>query len=1129
MKYEKILHVFCMISKYGLYGFIGQLLCYTVLFAANSNAQNIREVYLSIEAEDVALERIFSKIEESTTFKFSYSNNKLNLKERISITAKQQTVAQVLENIALQTGLRFKQINRNIFVNKNLNRSTEVPSSLVVQEVIIKGIVTDETGGGLPGVSVVVTGTTTGTVTDIEGNYQLKIPSDAASLSFSYIGYKTIEQPVNGRSEINVQMELDVQSLEEVVVVGYGTQKKGDVTGAMSAVKVADVQKVPGGNVANMMQGQVAGVNISPGTGAPGSAPVVRIRGMGTIGSNDPLYIIDGIPGDITYINPADIESINVLKDASAATIYGSRASNGVILVTTKRGKKGAPVVTLDAFAGVQTLSNGEIEVMNSKELAQVTYDRYINAGVDSKDIPSWTQNPENYADTDWQDLMFRNGVEQKYDLGIAGGSDQLTYSFSGGYYNTKGLIINTDYERYNARLNLNYKFLKDRLQVGQILAYSRVNKNNIGEPTGGGDAGFSPLLDILEENPLKEAYDPNSPNGFATPNPDLNSYGNVLGERMLEKDQNQLDYVQVNMFADLKLFKGLNYRYQMGFNIENGHDFYHLAAYDFGAQAQNENPLLSENRYRQDERVFTHTLTYEHDWDNHYFKVLGGYSTEKVTYRSTGGSNRKLASEKLESLSSGIGDQAATGINTSNALQSFFGRVNYSFKDKYFVQGSVRRDGSSRFNSDNQYGVFYSMSLGWQVTEESFFNVPFISDLKPRFSYGTLGNQAIGDFKYLNVITIGENVVNYPFGMDASQKVAIGAIGTELPTPDIQWEETATANYGLDLGLWDDQLTFTMEYFKAKTTKMLVTVPVPATSGITVWPYTNGGSMENQGWEFAATFAKREGEFNFDITANLAATKNKITKLGFADESITEGFIDFQNHPTTLSEVGGEIGRFYLYKVDGIFQSEEEINAHTNAGGELLQPNAVPGDFRFVDVNGDGNLNDEDKDFFDSGLPRLDYGLNFNATYRNFDLSIFIQGTAGNKMYNGVKYWLYRQGVSKDLLNAWTPDRPNTDVPRNTLADNNSNFRPSNYFLEDASYLRLRNIQLGYTLPSALTDKIKVAHARVYVGGLNLLTFTKYEGFDPGLSNFGNFTRGVDRGLYPLNKSIVAGMNLRF
>ncbi|MCG8305795.1 MAG: TonB-dependent receptor [Cytophagales bacterium] len=1007
-------------------------------------------------------------------------------------------------------------------------------NGIYAQGIPVSGTITsDDSNEGLPGVNVIVKGTSLGTVTDLNGNYNIDVPDQESVLVFSSVGYVREEVIVGSRTVIDLVLAVDIQALEEIVVVGYGTQKKRQVTGAMSAANVEDIQKLPGTHVGNMLQGQVLGVNVSPGSGAPGEDPVIFVRGLGTINGNTPLYVIDGIPGDIATVNPYDIESINVLKDASAATIYGSRAANGVIIITTKRGKAGKPVVTLNSYVGFKSAAK-KLDVLNSADLQKVSAAAYE---ADGETPLAFTQDPVVY-DTDWQDETFRTGIEQKYDLSIAGGNDYINYSLSGGYFNEEGIVIGTGFERYSLRMNADYKLGK-RVRLAQTIGYSKFNFDqmdgletsaNKDDPPSS-NAGISTILDILGTIPLNPFRDPDEPDGFGKP---LYGSGNFIGRHLLTTDRKENDRLQANLSLEIDLVKGLKFRTQFGVNNDNLFTIYHVPTYDFGPQSINDRADLSETRARLTETVWNNVLDYSQTFgEDHSVSAIAGVSFEKQLYRSTGGSNNEMPSNALFALNAGIGDANSWGRNVTSTIQSVFGRANYEFQDKYLIQGSIRRDGSSKFGPENKYGTFWSFSAGWRINNEAFFNVPFISELKPRFSLGTLGNQNIGDYKYLATVQSGGASINYPLGTDDTQPVQIGSISTELAVEDIKWEESKTMNIGLDMGLMEDRFGVTFEYFITETSDMLVETPIPATTGITQnLPFTNLAEMENKGWELGLTYRKKEGEFQFEITGNLFHSSNKITKLGFKDEAWVDGFILFETHPTTRTEVGGEVGRFHLFKTDGLFQSEAEVNAHTGEGGSLLQPNARPGDIRFVDTNNDGVLNDEDKTFFHSGLPDLEYGLTFNAQYKQFDFSLFFQGTSGNMMYNGSRFYLYRRqndikNFSAELKNAWTPSNTGTTVPRVSMRDANQNItRPSDYFLEDASYLRLKNIQIGYSFNNLANSGTKL---RLYLSGQNLLTITGYKGYDPGLSNFSLFARGVDRGLYPLSRNAMLGLQLTF
>lgn len=991
-------------------------------------------------------------------------------------------------------------------------------TALAAQSSQISGTVTDEgSGEALIGVTVQEKGTSNGTITDVNGNFSLQV-SDGAILVVSFVGFESKEIQLSGQSQLQITMKADVTALSEVIVVGYSTQDKQNLTGAVSSIDVDHLQKLPGGNVSSLLQGQVAGVISTPGSGAPGSEPIIRIRGLGTIGNNNPLFVIDGIPADISSINPADIESINVLKDASAATIYGSRASNGVVIVTTKRGSVGKPVVTFNSYVGSSSIPH-TIGVLNTAGNNLVSDAAHTN----DDQAPLAYTSLTGVSDTNWQDQMFKSGLEQKHDISIVGGSESTAYNLAFGYFSDEGTVIDTDFERYNFRLNTDH-YIGERIKVGQTISYARSNRNLLGEDESGdgGNAGFSPILSTLESLPHNPVFDATSINGFAAP---LVESGNIVGITNLTTNSSENDQIQGNIFAELEITEGLEFRSRFGLNSSNNYFLSHRPTYQFGPQEVNDQADMSETRSRLTETVWNNVVTFNKLFGHHTIAGLIGVSTEKRVFRSTGGANDDFPSNQLIALNAGSGNSSAFGSNVTSTLQSIFGQANYSFKGKYLVQGSIRRDGSSRFGPGNRYGTFGSVSLGWRISEEAFFNVPFISDLKPRFSIGTLGNQNIGNFLFLATVASNNAALNYPLGGGPSQSVNVGTISRSLPSSDIKWEESKTTNIGLDLALLENTIGVTFDYFTTETTDMLVGVPVPAASGITVAPVTNGGSLENKGWELTLSYRHSETDFKYNVSANFGHSENKVTQLGFADEAFVDGFVIFDTHPTTRTEVGGEIGRFHLFKTEGIFQSEEEVTAHG------VQPDAQPGDLRFVNTNDDDVLNDEDKQFLGSGLPDLEYGITFNASYRGVDFSLFLQGSSGAEIYNGTDVLLYRRqgdqkNFSSDLLNAWTPSNTGTSVPRASALDPNQNIRPSDYFLEDGSYLRIKNIQLGYTFNEIVAG---VSSARIYVSAENLATITDYTGYDPGVSNYPTFARGVDRGLYPLARNILLGLQVKF
>jgi len=1082
------------------------------LFAANVNSQVAK---INISVKDANILNVIESIERQTDYLFVYDKNEIDLDRKVSIELENKSVAELLSKVFSNTDVIYAMEGSNIMLMQK--------SDALQQQKSISGKVKDSTGEALPGVSVVIKGTTKGVTTDANGNYSITNVPENAVLQFSFVGMKTQDQIVGDLTIIDVILADETIGIEEVVAVGYGTQKKASLTGAVAAVDVKKIDKIPGGDITSMLTGQVAGVNVSSSSGAPGATPQILIRGLGSITSSNPLVVIDGIPGDISFINPSDIESINVLKDASAATIYGSRASNGVIIITTKRGKKGETQVSLKTYLGIHNASTGNVHMANRDGYNQIHTQALTNGG---EEIYPWIKD-NSLPDTDWADAYLKQGIENKYDFSMLGGSDNATYGFSAGYYKNTGTVINTGYENFSLRLNTDFKLFNDRLKLSPSVSFLRKNLKNMYEATGDGNGGWSDFMETFMQIPHKKIYDSNISNGFAVP-PTGFPAGNPIAIRSIETDKSEVDYLQSALRAEFKIIDGLYFKFDFGMNIKENYDYYHMPAYNFGNTAQLENTFLSETRGRENQWVMNDLLTYTKSFGIHKIDALLGFSREKTEYRYIGGSNNRMIADDLTTLGAGIGDKNSWGERNINSLQSYFGRLNYDVSEKYLFQSSVRYDGSSRFSEKNRYGLFYSFSGGWALHKESFFNVAWISELKPRVSYGTLGNQNIGDFQYLDLITTGGPTLNYPLGSpNIVQPISIGATTINSAAYNIKWEESATLNSGFDMGLFNNRVTLNFDYFKTNTKDMLVVIPRPYTSGFNNFPRTNGGSMENKGWESTISYHDSKGGFRYDIALNLSHSKNILTKLGSYGESYIDGYVDYYNNPTTKTEVGGEVGRFYMYRASGIFKNTEEVKAHK------VQPDAVPGDLIFEDANKDGTLDDNDKVYVGSAMPDIEYGINLNLGYKSFDLSLFIEGKQGNEMYNGMRMMQFRTGVTgntlAELTNAWTPQNTNSDIYRNSSTDENYNMRVSSYFLENASYMRLKNIQLSYNVKPAFIQRYKIHGVKLYVGSLNPLTITKYKGFDPALVNSGIFSRGVDRGYYPLTSSFYFGLNFDF
>lgn len=1099
-----------------------------ILIAQTQNPGNQR---IEVGFDGTDLQTVFKQIASQTKLKFSFNEADLVARSGVKLEKKRRTLNELLQLIGQQSDLEFKIEKDLILVKPSINR----PRESVETTVNISGIIRTASNESLAGVSIRVRNTGNGTASDENGRFNLsKVPVNGV-LDISLVGYEQVAESVKGRDQIIIVLQPNSQQMDQVVVVGYGTQRKRDIIGAVSSVNTKNMEKLTGGNVATMLQGQVAGVNAAPGSGDPGAPPVVLVRGLSTIGNNDPLYVIDGIPGDINALNPNDIQSIDVLKDASAATIYGSRASNGVIMVTTKRGRAGKVVIGVNTYYGINQLAK-KLPLANRTQYNTILKQVAVNDGtapldyVNSDTYTDANGQVQRYPDTDWQDAFFRTAPENKIDVSVSGGTKDMRMNVSFGRFSQEGIAINTNSERYNIQVNSD--LTKGKFKFGESFTYSKTNRRLLQgsneSRSNGQNAGYPIIYEMINRVPHHKLYDNNNDGGFGGRiGFQMSDAINPVGYQTLVTSRDEPSYFIGNIFGEYQILEPLSFRLQYGFNSSEGYSYTKIPTYYMGDKAQNPNAQLYEFRDRKFRDVINAVFTFNKVFvDKHSLNVVGGFSQEGETYRSLSGSNNNLPSNDLGSLNGGIGDKSAGGVLLESTLRSWFARMNYSYNEKYLIGASIRRDGSSRFSDANKYGTFYSVSGGWRISEEKFFSSRFssISDLKLRASYGVLGNQSIPDYLYLPAtVNSGNPTTNYPFGSGLRQNTAVGAIITNASSPDIRWEQSATFNAGIDLSILNERFLLIVDYFRTRTTDMLVTIPLPPSAGLLSNPIRNGGEMQNQGIDIALTYRKNKGNFKLDVTGSITASRNKILQLGFADEAFTDGYMDFNNFPTTRTEVGGQIGRFYLYQTAGVIKNQKELDE-----AKLIQPNAQLGDVRFVDVNKDEELNDGDRVYMGSGLPKIEFGLTSNFSYKGFDLNIFFQGTQGNYMFNGAKRLMYQNTIfnkSTDLLNAWSPQNPNSSVPRVSVIDANGNMgRPSDLFLEKASYVRLKSMQLGYRF------SIKGLNAlRVYIGASNIFTITNYSGYDPGVVNYSSFARGVDRGLYPLSRNYFAGLNLEF
>ncbi len=961
------------------------------------------------------------------------------------------------------------------------------------------------------------------------------------------------------------------------MVVGYGTQKRKDLTGAVSSVTAAQIEKVPVTTLDQALQGRSAGVQVTNNDGAPGGGVQVQIRGIGSLGSNSPLYVVDGYPvsGGVNTLNPNDIASIDVLKDASATAIYGNRASNGVVIITTKRGKKNGIQISLDGLTSIQS----EPEMYNVLNAQQFGALANAQAAIDGyTPLAEWS-NPSSLTNADWQKAIYQSGLKQNYNLAIRGGSDKIQTAFSGGYFNQKGIVLGSEYKRYNLSANIDYNAVS-WLKSSSSFKYTRGdNKLPFGTGGQGASAGVGYLTKLppsVSGNKLtSEIKDADGNYGFFNPNnQSVRNWGNGPVYNIETQDQkNYTNYFLGSSSLEATIFDGLKIKTNFGINTNDYSGYYFTpsdtrALTQYGTGTQTSQNFYSQSANNSFEWLWENTISYTKTFGEHSIDFVGGISSQENTFRQVGAQGNNLPSDQLRDLGSLPALTNVYGNQVSYSLASQFGRLNYSYMDKYLITGTVRRDGSSRFAPGHQYGVFPSGSVAWRVKKESFLqNIDAISDLKIRASYGEIGNQFnAGTFQYLGQYSSGPAANNsgnngYPF----NKVYQPGLVLASLPNPGLKWETSDQTDIGVDAAFLKGNLTVTVDYYKKQSRDFLLNIPVPAQTGFTS-AYRNVGSISNSGVEFAVNYRQSSNAFHYNVGLNLTTVNNKLLSLATGENFINNlGSLGFSttgsNNWGTYSRsyVGGAVGEFYGYKSAGIFQTQAEID-NLNAiavakygAGQAYQPtsgpakSAVPGDRKFVDVNGDGRITADDQISLGSPIPKFYGSVTFDADYKNFDFSLFFYGVSGNKIFNYQERTLESFATStgsvgienigvKYYENAWTSSNKSNRYAIISANDFNVNTRPSDVYVEDGSYLRLRSFSVGYTLPEGIARKISSTKIRLYVTAQNLFTLTKYSGLDPeiGIPQDADGNRlptasGVDVGTYPSSKFYTFGLNVTF
>lgn len=987
------------------------------------------------------------------------------------------------------------------------------------QETIqIKGKVS-AASESLPGVSIVIEGTTQGTTTDVDGNYSISAkPTD--NLVFSYVGFQTITEAVNNRSIINVLLKEDVVGLEEIIAVGYGTVKKKDLTGAISTVKGEELAKRNVSGLAEALQGQLAGVQVTSNGGSPGSEASILVRGIATINNNNPLYVVDDVPlEDISWLNPKDIENVQVLKDASSSAIFGSRASNGVIIIETKKAKEGKTNITFDGSYSVQSIAKKPV-LANATEYALIANKAAANSGMN----PLFPD-PEALGDgTDWWDQVTQVAPIQNYSLNINKGTEDLKISTGLSYFNQDGVVKGGGYDRITLRLNTEFK-ITDKITIGENISLSK-DKTKNGPDLIWGGLLTEPVIPVY----LPE-YEQEGKNEFSIYHPTTWTDGaNPMGA--LARNFDVTDYLRTvgNLFARFDIVTGLQFETKFAFYLSSWENNWFSPDYYIEPTDKNDVNYVGRTHNNRTDFTWNNIVSYSADFDEHSLKVAGGITMESFEHRTLSGSAKSLPSNHpdLRYLDAATDAFWSGGTNVNNTQTSFLARLNYSYKDKYLLTASFRADASSRFPEANKWGYFPSVSGAWNLAEEEFMNeVDWLSQLKLRVGWGQLGNQNIPNNATLT--TLGKTY--YVFGAD--KKVDIGMAPETVGNPDLKWETVEDINIGADLGFFDQKLTVAFDYFQRTSKDMLMEKSIPLYLG-SVWstPWSNVGSLETEGFEIVLGYREKIGsDFNLNATLNLSHANSTLTTLA-SGEAIWSGNHQRLDMLTRTAE-GGTAGEFYGWVTNGIFQNQKEIINYTDEFGNILQPLAQPGDMKFKDLNGDGRINGEDREVIGDPEPDFSFGFNINMDYKAFDLSMLFNGTYGNDVLNAVKPYTHAgNGVynsySEILYKAWDGEGTSNTQPRLAVRDNNQNFRYSDYYIEDGSYLRLKSLQVGYSIPASVCKKITISKARIYVGGENLFTLTKFSGMDPDMGGSA-LERGIDWGHYPLPRVWMVGANITF
>lgn len=1102
---------------------------------------------VSISKKNVTLEQVFEILQKQAGYSFLFNSHVLDKAKRVDIDVSDATVQQVLDLCFKDQPLTYIIQDKVIVIKEKENVAVE---STPPPEQEISGTVKDENNKPVEGAAVAIKKLSIGTITDKNGNFSLKnVPSGSYELEVSFVGYKTVQKNINVGNEelsgISIVLQSVTAGLTDVVIVGYGTQAKRDVTGTISSVKGDDFKNLPVSNAAQALQGRASGVDIIRDDGAPGAAYAIRVRGTGTINNSDPLIVIDGVPAtNLNDINPNDIASIEILKDASSSAIYGTRAANGVVLVTTKKGNYGDQLsTTVNVYTGQSNVTK-YLDLLSAPDLVTLKKEEFTN---DGSPVPAiWNDPYYSVQRTDWQRALFGTGKTTNADIALRGGSAKSKYSISGNYFDDKGIIVNSFFKRVSTSLNSEHK-IGNRIRVGENFLYSYTNGN--APNTRSTQDGL--VWSALRFNPAIPVYNDDGTWGSSKADNELGDINNPVFTAATADARNENRRVLANAYAEADIIKGLTLKVNYGFD-QTLYDGYNFSIATPDQTRVNSLATLTQTHSESTSWLQEIFLTYKTQIkQNHNINLTAGYSAQTFAYSSYYAQRRGYTDPAddhriLDNGSSANQFSGGSGNGDPYAgLQSYFVRGNYSYKGKYLLTATMRADGSSKFAPGNRWGYFPAFSVGWRISDEKFFkdNISFINSLKLTGGWGQLGNQNINDFQYLAIIRAGGNGTLYSFGSDGN--VVDGAYVISLANPSITWERAVMTNISLEFALLNNHLNGTVTWFNKDTRDMLIpyslvenygaNVTLSYGSGNVTIPYQNLGTLNNKGVEFDLNYRNSAGKLNYSIGANASFIKNKVTYLyGTKADYISSLLYGRESLETSRTYEGQPIASFYGFRTDGLYQTQADIDKDPNIANDPNKGNIHPGDVRFVDQNGDGVIDDNDRVNLGNPNPSVELGINGSASYKNFDFSFSFSGALGFELYNADRMAGLDAtqvfNMYAEALNRWHGEGTSNSIPRLSRANTNQNYRSSDLWIEKGNYLALKNISLGYTVSKWRISKTQMPVTRVYVTCYNVLMITKYGGYTPELGyTDGNKQRGVDVAQYPSVRTISIGATLNF